>query len=81
MPGGEFLLLYWVAHHCWWGGQGVGLGILVLTGGKGSLTWQVHCEFIVGSETIHPHFTQWVHAGFFSKVPSNLPPKNPPGKG
>ena len=29
MPGGEFLL-YWVAHHCWWGGQGVGLGILVL---------------------------------------------------
>jgi len=51
------------------------------TGGKGSLTWQVHCEFMVGSETICSHFTQWIHAGFFSKVPSNLPPKNPPGKG
>ena len=23
-----------------------------VTGGKGSLTWQVHCEFMVGSETI-----------------------------
>ena len=51
------------------------------TGGKGSLTRQVHCEFMVGSETIRPHFTQWVHAGFFLKVPTNLPPKNPPGKG
>ena len=51
------------------------------TGGKGSLTWKVHCEFMVGSETIHPHFTQWVHAEFFLKVPTNLPPKNPPGKG
>ena len=29
MPGGEFLLLYWVAH-LWWGGQGAGLSILVL---------------------------------------------------
>jgi len=28
------------------------------TGGKGSLTWQVHCEFMVGSETIYPHFTK-----------------------
>jgi len=29
MPGGELLLLYWVAH-LWWGGQGMGLGILIL---------------------------------------------------
>jgi len=29
MPGGEFLLLYWVAH-LWWGGQGTGLSNLVL---------------------------------------------------
>jgi len=29
MPGGELLLLYWVAH-LWWGGQGTGLGNLVL---------------------------------------------------
>ena len=29
MPGGELLLLYWVAH-LWWGGQGAGLSILVL---------------------------------------------------
>ena len=28
------------------------------TGGKGSLTQGVHCEFMVGSETICPHFTQ-----------------------
>ena len=27
------------------------------TGGKGSLTQGVHCEFMVGSETILPHFT------------------------
>ena len=51
------------------------------TGGKGSLTQQAHCEFIVGSETIRPHFTWWVHAGYFLKVPTNSPPKNPPGKG
>jgi len=29
MPGGELLLLYWVAH-LWWGGQGTVLSILVL---------------------------------------------------
>ena len=48
------------------------------TGGKGSLTQQAHCEFIVGSETIRPHFTWWVHAGYCLKVPTNSPPKNPP---
>jgi len=31
---------------------------LAYTGGKGSLTQEVHCEFIVSSETICPHFTQ-----------------------
>ena len=50
------------------------------TGGKGSLTLQVWCEFIVSSETICPHFTQQVHAGCFLKVPTNSPSKNAPGK-
>jgi len=50
------------------------------TGGKGSLTQQAHCEFIVGSETIRPHFTWWVHAGYFLKVPTNLTQKYPVGK-
>ena len=31
--------------------------LTTLTGGKGSLTLQVWCEFIVSSETICPHFT------------------------
>ena len=51
-----------------------------VTGGKGSLTQGVHCEFMVGSETIRPHFTQRVHGGYFQKVPTNLPSKNPPDK-
>ena len=53
---------------------------LVHTGGKGSITQQVHGEFMVSSETICSHFTQWVHAGYFLKVPTNSPSKNPPGK-
>ena len=52
----------------------------MITGGKGSLTQGVHCEFMVGSETIRPHFTQQVHGGYFLKVPTNSPSKNPPDK-
>ena len=59
---------------------GPGIDYLTNTGGEGSLTQQVHCEFIVSSETICPNFTQQVHAGYFLKVPTNSPPKNPPGK-
>ena len=54
--------------------------VLHHTGGKGSLTQGVHCEFMVGSETIRPHFTQRVHGGYFQKAPTNSPSKNPPGK-
>ena len=50
------------------------------TGGEGSFTQQVHCEYIGGSETIRPDFTQQAHARYFLKVPINLPSKNPPGK-
>ena len=35
------------------------------TGGKGSLTQWVHCEFIVSFEAIHPVITQWVCGEFF----------------
>ena len=56
------------------------VNLLPHTGGKGSLTLQVRCESIVSSETICPHFTQQVHAGYFLKVPTNSPSKNPPGK-
>ena len=51
-----------------------------VTGGKGSLTQEVHCESIASSETMCPHFTQRVHAGYFLKVPINSPLENPPGK-
>ena len=50
------------------------------TGGKGSITRRVHGEFMVSSETIRSHFTQWVHAEYFLKVPTNSPSENPPGK-
>ena len=43
------------------------------TGGKGSITQWVHAEYMVGSETIHPSFTQWVRGGYFSKVPTKVP--------
>ena len=48
-------------------------GSLVLTGGKGSITQWVHIEYMEGSETIHPTFTQWVRGGYFSKVPTKVP--------
>ena len=54
--------------------------IITYTGGEGSITQQVHGEFMVSSETIRSHFTQWVHAGYFLKVPTNSPSENPPGK-
>ena len=47
--------------------------LLVLTGGKGSITQWVHGEYIVGSETICPTFTQWVRGGYFLKVPTKVP--------
>ena len=43
------------------------------TGGKGSITQWVHAEYIVGSETICPPFTQQVRGGYFSKVPTKVP--------
>ena len=43
------------------------------TGGKGSITQWVHAEYMEGSETIHPAFTQWVRGGYFSKVPTKVP--------
>ena len=36
-----------------------------VTGGKGSFTQRVHCEYIGGSETICPDFTQQAHARYF----------------
>ena len=44
-----------------------------LTGGKGSITQWVHIEYMEGSETIRPTFTQWVRGGYFSKVPTKVP--------
>ena len=46
---------------------------MVDTGGKGSNTQWVHAEYIVGSETIRPPFTQQVRGGYFSKVPTKVP--------
>ena len=43
------------------------------TGDKGLITQWVHAEFMVGSETIRPTFTQWVRGGYFSKVPTKVP--------
>ena len=43
------------------------------TGGKGSITQWVHVEYMEGSETICPTFTQWVRGGYFSKVPTKVP--------
>ena len=43
------------------------------TGGKGSITQWVHTEYMEGSKTIHPAFTQWVRGGYFSKVPTKVP--------
>ena len=47
--------------------------IVPVTGGKGSITQWVHAEYMEGSETIHPTFTQWVRGGYFSKVPTKVP--------
>ena len=50
------------------------------TGGKGQYTQWVHCELIVGSETIRPAHTQRVNSGYIEKVPTHLPSPNPAGK-
>ena len=50
------------------------------TGGKGQYTQWVHCEFIVGSETICLAHTQWVSGECFHEVPTNSPSPNPGGK-
>ena len=41
------------------------VGLPLVTGGKGSLTQWVHCEFVVGFEAIRPVITQWVCGEFF----------------
>ena len=53
---------------------------LIVTGGKGQYIQWVHCELIVGSETIHPAHTQQVNSGHIQKVPTHLPRPNPGGK-
>ena len=50
------------------------------TGGKGQYTQWVHCELIVGSETICLAHTQRVNSGHIQKVPTHLPSPNPAGK-
>ena len=47
--------------------------MVIGTGGKGQYTQWVHCELIVGSETICPAHTQQVSGGHFQKVPSTKP--------
>ena len=41
------------------------LGASGPTGGEGSLTQWVHCEFVVSFEAIRPVITQWVRGEFF----------------
>ena len=53
---------------------------LAFTGGKGQYTQWVHCELIVGSETICPAHTRQVNSGHIQKVPTHLPSPNPAGK-
>ena len=43
------------------------------TGGERQYTQWVHCEFIVGAETICLAHTQRVNGGHFQKVPSTKP--------
>ena len=55
-------------------GTGTDVGLRIyLTGGKGLITQWVHAEYMEGSETIRPTFTQWVRGGYFSKVPTKVP--------
>ena len=57
-------------------GEGEGLrpreGVLA-TGGKGSFTRWVNCEFVGGFETIRPTVTQRVRGEFFLKVLTKVP--------
>jgi len=50
-----------------------------VTGGKGQFTQWVHCEFVVGFETIRLAHTQQVSSEHFQKVPTNSPNPNPAG--
>ena len=43
------------------------------TGGRGTLTQWVHCEFVVSFEAICPVITQQVCGEFFWKVPTKVP--------
>ena len=55
-------------------GEGDGkMLVMAGTGGKGSITQWVHAEYMEGSETICPTFTQWVRGGYLSKVPTKVP--------
>ena len=49
------------------------------TGGEGQFTQWVHCEFVVGFETIRLAHTQQVSSERFQKVPTNSPNPNPAG--
>ena len=51
----------------------VDASLVSVTGGKGSITQWVHAEYMEGSETICPTFTQWVRGGYFLKVPTKVP--------
>ena len=50
----------------WWRQRGTH------TGGKGSLTLWVHCDYIVIIQIMCPAISQWGHVEFFYKVPVNL---------
>ena len=56
------------------------MSVVLITGGKGQYTQWVHCELIVGPETIRPAHTQRINGGHFQKVPTHLPSPNPGGK-
>ena len=45
----------------------------LLTGGEGSLTQWVHCEFVVSFEAICPVITQQVLVSSFKKYPPKYP--------
>jgi len=54
-------------------------GFCAVTGGKRQFTQWVHCEFVVGFETIRLGHTQQVSSEHFQKVPTNSPNPNPAG--
>ena len=49
------------------------LGDPILTGGEGSLTQWVHCEFVVSFEAIRPVITSRYVVSSFKKYPPKYP--------